>query len=88
MSTPQLIHQSTLPTGPKAVQVGSKTYHVPQGAGVAQGPSGLVYVLYAATVHCLGQTGEIEIPPRIRGTLASHYFGAKQRQQQTATPTS
>jgi len=81
---PRLLDAVTIPIGPQAVQVGGTTYYVPKGAGVAPGPSGLVYVLFAARVHCLGERGEISIPDRVRGVLASHYFGAGPRQQASA----
>lgn len=65
------------PTGPRTVPVGSTTYYLPTGSGVATGPSGLVYFLIRARVYCATERGEIRIPERIRGTLASFYFGGR-----------
>lgn len=73
---PRLLSGVTIEHGPKVLRVGSTTYTIPKSAGVANGPSGLVYVLSEGRIHCLGARGEIFIPARLRHVLASAYFGA------------
>lgn len=74
---PRLLPSPTI-TGPKQVTVGGSTYGVPESAGVVVTAGGnLAYVLFRARLHLLGPEGEIEIPPTVRASLASKYFGGR-----------
>lgn len=68
-------HEVTVPHGPRLIRVGRMDYTIPTSAGVANGPSGIVYVLCESKVYCLGARGEITIPSSVRHIIASHYFG-------------
>ena len=74
---PRLLPAPTL-SGPKQVTVGAASYGVPESAGVVVAAGGnLAYVLYRARLHLLGPEGEIEIPPSVRTSLATKYFGGR-----------
>lgn len=60
------------------VVVGRKVYGVPRGSRVAhvrKGDKILAYVLNAGRVHCLVESGEVTMAPRLQALVKTKVFG-------------
>ena len=67
-------------TGNQPVTVGKNVHLIPQGARVAHVKNGsrqLAYVLHDNRVHCLINSGEIEVPDELQRLVKAKVFGVK-----------
>jgi hypothetical protein len=69
---------TTVPSGPKRLNIGGRELHVPTDAQVAPGPSGLTYVLSRGRVYCFSpRGGEITVPHTLNDALRRGYFSPR-----------
>lgn len=66
---------TTIPSGPRTLVIGGRTFKVPTNAQMARGPEHLTYLRVNGRVYCVtGRGAEIVIPNSVQGALTLGYF--------------
>lgn len=66
---------TTIPSGPRTLVIGGRTFRVPTDTQTARGPEDLVYIRANSRVFCIsGRGAEIVIPNSVQGALTRAYF--------------
>jgi len=66
---------TTIPSGPRTLVIGGRSFRVPVNAQTARGPEGLSYVRANGRIYCLTSRGaEITVPNSVQNAIAKAYF--------------
>lgn len=66
---------TTIPSGPRTLVIGGRSFRVPANAQTARGPEGLSYVRANGRVYCVTARGrEIIVPNNVQNAITRAYF--------------